>query len=74
MTTSQVIQIFTFYDHLFMISFVTDGSMVGQHVLEDEYGSSRKLKNLGDLKEIREKCGEILQTYRDELMLSEGAS
>ena len=66
--------IFTFHDHLFKICTETDGSTHHQYFVEDELGTRRDLKDGTDLREISEACGSILQAYRDELVLPQGAS
>lgn len=68
-TSSRALHIFTFHDHLFSINEET-GEQFMQLVLEDEYGTRRVIDGVHDLTEIRTKCAEILQGYREEMSMS----
>lgn len=74
-----VLHIFTFHDHLFkVVSETTSAPPCADPAVvfvEDEYGTQAPLDDPTDLKSIRERCGQILQGYREEMeMPTQGVS
>jgi len=63
---NELVQIFTFHDHLFKIVRIFDD---GDLFLEDEYGTRALIKDAADLKALREACALMLQGYREEMSM-----